>query len=94
MVADVTSQDDVDEDVRRAGTIDILINNAGIMDFFLPVGEVDDEIWRRVLGTNLDGPMRLTRAVSNGMRERGQGRSSTSHRSPGWVVARRERRTR
>jgi hypothetical protein len=31
-------------------------NVAGIMDWFLPVHEVDDETWRRVLAVNLDGP--------------------------------------
>jgi NAD(P)-dependent dehydrogenase (short-subunit alcohol dehydrogenase family) len=33
------------------------------MDHFLPLGEVDDETWFRVLDVNVNGVMRLTRAV-------------------------------
>jgi NAD(P)-dependent dehydrogenase (short-subunit alcohol dehydrogenase family) len=62
--ADVTVQADVDAVVAAAGGwIDILANVAGIMDHFLPLGEVDDNTWDRVIGVNLTGVMRLTRAV-------------------------------
>jgi NAD(P)-dependent dehydrogenase (short-subunit alcohol dehydrogenase family) len=37
--------------------LDVLCNNAGIMDRVTPVTELTDELWRRVLGINLDGPM-------------------------------------
>jgi NAD(P)-dependent dehydrogenase (short-subunit alcohol dehydrogenase family) len=74
IVADVTSQADVDEVVGAAGgTIDILANVAGIMDHFLPIGEVDDQSWERVLGINLTGVMRFTRAVIPLMQRAGQG---------------------
>jgi NAD(P)-dependent dehydrogenase (short-subunit alcohol dehydrogenase family) len=43
--------------------VDGLANVAGIMDGFLPPAEMDDATWDRVLGVNLTGPMRLTRAV-------------------------------
>lgn len=63
--ADVSQQSDVDnlidETVKKYGTVDILINNAGIMDNFVPVGEVTDELWDKVLGVNLTGPMRIIR---------------------------------
>ena len=39
------------------GRLDILCNNAGVMDYMHGVGEMPDDIWRRVLGINLDGPM-------------------------------------
>lgn len=72
--ADVTQQADVDRVVDAAGnTIDILANVAGIMDHFLPLGEVDDETWTRVLGVNLTGVMRLTRAVLPAMQAAGRG---------------------
>lgn len=72
-VADVTSQADVDRVVAEAGAVGVLVNNAGIMDHFLPLDEVDDATWERVLGVNLTGVMRLTRAVLPGMRAAGRG---------------------
>jgi NAD(P)-dependent dehydrogenase (short-subunit alcohol dehydrogenase family) len=74
--ADVTSRADVDRLVtlaRGQGRLDILVNNAGIMDGFLPVGEVTDEGWERVLAVNLTGPMMLTRAALPAMLEAGHG---------------------
>lgn len=72
--ADVTSQTDVDQMVAKAGDrIDILANVAGIMDHFLPLGEVDDDTWNRVLSVNLTGVMRLTRAVLPTMQKAGRG---------------------
>lgn len=65
ITADVTAQADVDRVVVAlpGGRIDLLANVAGIMDFFLPVTELDDDTWERVLAVNLTGPMRLCRAV-------------------------------
>ena len=62
--ADVTEQADVERLVATAGSrIDVLANVAGIMDFFLPLGELDDATWERVMAVNVTGPMRLSRAV-------------------------------
>lgn len=63
IVADITKQADIDTVVAHAPTIDILANVAGIMDHFIPLGELDDATWDRVIGVNLTGVMRLTRAV-------------------------------
>ncbi len=72
--ADVNNQADVDALVAAAGDrIDILANVAGIMDHFLPLGEVDDATWDRVIGVNLTGVMRLTRAVLPVMEAAGAG---------------------
>ena len=49
--------------IERFGRLDILVNNAGIVDRFLPVDEVTDELWSRVLAVNLTGPMYLSRAA-------------------------------
>lgn len=73
VVADVGDTEHVEHILAAAPEAYGLVNNAGVMDFFLPVGDVDDETWRRVLGVNVDGPMRLTRAVIGGMRERARG---------------------
>ncbi len=71
---DVTNQAQVDELVREVGPrIDILANVAGIMDHFLPLGEVDDATWARVMAVNVDGPMRLSRAVLPVMQATGGG---------------------
>ena len=74
MVADVTKQEDVDKVVAAAGDkVDILLNVAGIMDWFLPAGEVDDATWDRVLDVNVTGVMRLSRAVIQKMEKSGGG---------------------
>lgn len=72
--ADITDQHDVDALVAAAGDrVDILVNNAGIMDHFLPLGDVDDATWDRVLAVNVTGVMRLSRAVLPGMLAAGKG---------------------
>jgi len=74
MVANVTKQVDVENLVSSMnGRIDILANVAGIMDHFVPLGEVSDELWNRVLDVNLNGVMRLTRAALPVMENSGSG---------------------
>lgn len=63
----------VDEALSRFGAVDVLVNNAGIMDRMLPADEVDDEVWERVLGVNLTGPFLACRRVLPHMVERGKG---------------------
>jgi NAD(P)-dependent dehydrogenase (short-subunit alcohol dehydrogenase family) len=45
------------------GRIDVVANVAGIMDGFLPAGEVDDATWDRVFAINVTGTLRLIRAA-------------------------------
>ncbi len=59
--------------VEKFGRLDVLVNNAGIMDRFLPVGELDDATWNRVLGVNLFGPMYTMRQAVPIMLEQGGG---------------------
>lgn len=47
----------------RHGRLDVLVNNAGVMDLNQGAAEMDDAMWERVLGVNLTGPMLLTRAA-------------------------------
>jgi NAD(P)-dependent dehydrogenase (short-subunit alcohol dehydrogenase family) len=47
----------VDLAITTYGHLDVLCNNAGVMDYMQGVGELSDDIWRRVLSINLDGPM-------------------------------------
>ena len=52
----------VTKTVQAFGTIDILINNAGILHQ-KPISETSDEDWNAVIDTNLKGPFLLTREV-------------------------------
>lgn len=68
-------------DVRRAvkvvedtlGRVDVLINNVG-WDKAGPFVDTGEELWDRVIAINLRGPITATRAVLDGMIERGYGR--------------------
>ena len=51
----------------------ILINNAGIMDGNLPLVELDDKTWEKVLAVNLTAMMRLCRAAIPHMIQTGHG---------------------
>ena len=63
----------LDEVIDKKGKLDILVNNAGIMDEMMPVGEVSDELWNKVLAVNLNGPMYLSRKAVNQMIIQGKG---------------------
>ena len=53
----------VDTTVEKYGTVDVLVNNAGIMDGFEPAGDVVDERWERIFAVNTTSVMRMTRKV-------------------------------
>lgn len=74
IVADITDDDGVARIVATAGdTIDGLANIAGIMDDMTPVGDVSDAVWQRVFRVNVDGTMKLMRAVIPAMLAQGGG---------------------
>ena len=58
---------------RELGPIDVLVNNAGV-DVIQPFVDSTEETWERLVQINLLGTVRCTRAVLDGMRERGRGR--------------------
>lgn len=62
------------ETVRTAGTIDILVNSAGIAGPVAPVWEYPLDRWRQVQSVNLDGCFHCCRAVAPTMIARGYGR--------------------
>ena len=68
VAGDITSAESVEEIVRAAGDrVDALANVAGIMDDMGAVHELTDAVWERVMRVNVDGTMRLMRAVVPGM---------------------------
>src|SRR5271169_3204191 len=60
----------------RFGRLDILVNDAAY-NKAIPFADLDDltiEVWDKIIGVNLTGPMRLTKAVAPVMRAQGRGR--------------------
>ncbi|NLY37142.1 MAG: SDR family NAD(P)-dependent oxidoreductase [Tissierellia bacterium] len=77
MQGDVISQEDIDRVVNHTleefGRIDVLINNAGVIDNYQSAANVEDETWQRVLDVNVTGVMRMSRAVLPSMVEKKTG---------------------
>jgi NAD(P)-dependent dehydrogenase (short-subunit alcohol dehydrogenase family) len=75
---DVTDGKSVEKAVTQAekevGSIQILINNAGIITGMKAVQDLPVEEWDRIMATNVRGPYLLIRAILPGMIQRGFGR--------------------
>lgn len=60
--------------LERWGRVDALINCAGILQgAFIPVDELDEETFERVVDVNLKGSFLVTRAVTSAMKAAGRG---------------------
>jgi NAD(P)-dependent dehydrogenase (short-subunit alcohol dehydrogenase family) len=77
MQLDVTDRGSVEAAVaavyKKAGRIDVLVNNAGV-GAVAPTEEFEDDETLRVFDTNVFGVLRVTRAVAPIMREQQGGR--------------------
>jgi len=73
---DVTDEQQVDALFDRVGTVDVLVNNAGLAEG-APLAKTTLDAWRRHLEVNATGAFLCTRAVLGGMIERGDGRIVT-----------------
>ncbi|MGH9299027.1 MAG: SDR family NAD(P)-dependent oxidoreductase [Acidimicrobiales bacterium] len=64
------------ESVRRFGSVDILVNTAGLFSSLTPkpFHELTASEWREVLGVNVTGAFLCAKAVYPFMRDQGQGR--------------------
>src|SRR5699024_12823590 len=70
----IVEQDSIGRIVAAAdGKIDGLGNVAGINDDFTPLHETSDALWERVIGVNVTGAFKLSRAVIPVMLEAGKG---------------------
>ena len=64
VTGDITKDADIAAILTAAGDrIDALANVAGVMDDMTPIHEVTDMMWERVMGVNVTGLFKLTRAV-------------------------------
>jgi NAD(P)-dependent dehydrogenase (short-subunit alcohol dehydrogenase family) len=78
LALDVTHAEQVQAAIARvieiAGSLEILVNNAGIAGRAAPIWEQTDEDWHRVMDLNINATFYLCRAVLPHMRGRGYGR--------------------
>jgi 2-hydroxycyclohexanecarboxyl-CoA dehydrogenase len=70
---DVADPEAAKAGIDAAGTLDVLVNNAGVDDFGF-FTDVTSERWRRVLAVNLEGVLACTHAALPAMQRAGYGR--------------------
>jgi NAD(P)-dependent dehydrogenase (short-subunit alcohol dehydrogenase family) len=63
----------IEHTLAEFGRLDVLVNNAGVMDYMQGVAEVTDDVWRRVLSINLDAHMYTCRLAVRHMVAQGSG---------------------
>jgi NAD(P)-dependent dehydrogenase (short-subunit alcohol dehydrogenase family) len=77
VAADLSDSQDVatmgDEVLAHFGRVDVVCNNAGILDDYKPAHETDDALWERIIGVNLRGPFLVSRRFIPTMLEQGKG---------------------
>jgi 3-oxoacyl-[acyl-carrier protein] reductase len=85
---DLTDRDQVGATVEAlredTGGIDILINNAGMVDARARMADYDDDIWDRDISINLTGTYNITREIFPAMCDRGWGRVINMSSMAGW----------
>ena len=74
---DVSNPENVDRALalaRESGfEPDVLVNNAGVMDDFIPVDRIVNKQWQHIMDVNLNGPFYAMRAVLPIMLKHGKG---------------------
>lgn len=63
----------IDLAIKEFGKLDVLVNNAGIMDDMAGIGDVTDEKYEKVMAVNVYGPMCAMRKAVNVFKEQGKG---------------------
>ncbi len=74
---DVSSREEIlglFEYVKKTfGKLDVLVNNAGILDNVLMAADMDDDTWDRIIAVNLTGPFLMSREALKMMVAQGSG---------------------
>lgn len=74
---DVSKKEDneamIDLAIKEFGKLDVLVNNAGVMDDMAGIGDVTDEKYEKVMAVNVYGPMCAMRKAVNVFKEQGKG---------------------
>lgn len=77
LALDVSDAESVDrvmaEALDWAGRVDVLCNNAGVVDSFRPAHEIPLAEWHRILAVDLTGPFLMARSVIPTMLAQGSG---------------------
>ena len=74
-VTDATAVEQMARQVERElGAVDLLVNNAGVVNTPCPIWETDPNEWRQVIDVNLNGAFLCARAVLPNMIQRRRGR--------------------
>lgn len=75
--ADLMNKDEAEKVIdfvyTDSGKLDVLVNNAGIMDDFSPVGDVDDDMLEKVFSLNVYAPFYTSRKAIKIFLEQGSG---------------------
>jgi 3-oxoacyl-[acyl-carrier protein] reductase len=74
LILDVTDEAGLTSASAEIGTVDVLINSAGIVGANRPLLETTSDEWRRVFDVNVLGTVNTIRTFVPGMRDRGWGR--------------------
>ena len=77
LACDVSDQQQVERlleaTLHEFGSLDVLVNNAGIMDNFMPLDKVTDVLWEKIMAVNVNGPFYTCRLAIVQMLKQGKG---------------------
>lgn len=77
LAGDMVKDEDIKKAVKTAvekyGRLDVVVNNAGILDGFLSADNMEDHVWDQVMAVNVTGPMKLIREAMPYMKDQESG---------------------